>query len=408
MRGTIGIVGFGEMGKRHGLEFKDATMGLVAISGVVEPDDARYEQGCEWVQETAVPRFNSVREMLEKSSPDGIVIASPNHTHLENLRECEGGDIPILLEKPLGASLEEVSEIVRFAERYKGVIAVDHVMRYAPIIQQAREFVMDGKIGEICSFQFSQRGDCGALFHTFRRSKASGGGQLIEKATHDLDVMLFLTDSRPERVAMIGKRQLFGGDRSDDLRCSECPDRLECPSVSHHATSKVGNGLKDVDVSNDLCAYAKGVDVADNETCLIELASGVFGTYSQNYFTVMPGHSRIYELIGDRGALYIELATLPEYKGKVTYFPRDKRGKIESASFDYFGKIHYNGGPYMARHFHELMRGATRTPFTTVNQAFVAEALGFAAMRAGDEGSFVNVDSIVPEDLKNVFSETYP
>ena len=34
----IGIIGFGEMGKRHGLEFWESSKGRIEISGVIEPD----------------------------------------------------------------------------------------------------------------------------------------------------------------------------------------------------------------------------------------------------------------------------------------------------------------------------------------------------------------------------------
>jgi hypothetical protein len=39
MKKKIGIVGFGEMGKRHGREFQEATFGQIEIAGVVESND---------------------------------------------------------------------------------------------------------------------------------------------------------------------------------------------------------------------------------------------------------------------------------------------------------------------------------------------------------------------------------
>ena len=45
MKKRVGIIGFGEMGKRHGLEFREATSGGIEIAGVVEPDDLLYQRG---------------------------------------------------------------------------------------------------------------------------------------------------------------------------------------------------------------------------------------------------------------------------------------------------------------------------------------------------------------------------
>jgi predicted dehydrogenase len=139
--------------------------------------------------------------MLAMAELDGALITSPNNTHLDNLREFEGHSIPILLEKPLDTQMESVAEIVRFAARYRGSIVVDHVMRYAPIIQRAREIIRSGRLGKLASFQFTQRIGSDP-FNTFRRTYSGGGGQIIEKATHDLDIILYLFDALPERVAI--------------------------------------------------------------------------------------------------------------------------------------------------------------------------------------------------------------
>jgi predicted dehydrogenase len=56
-----------------------------------------------------------------------------------------------------------------------------------------------------CTVKDANGTNCG-LFHTFRRTKKTGGGQIIEKATHDLDAMLYLLGSLPEEVAMIAKQ----------------------------------------------------------------------------------------------------------------------------------------------------------------------------------------------------------
>ena len=404
MQKRIGIIGFGEMGKRHAHEFREATCGMIEVAGVVEASDIKYQMGCEW-NKLAVPRFESPAAMFEHCRLDGVIISSPNCMHWANLQELAGMNIPVLLEKPLDSSLEKVAEIVRFNSKYQGKIVVDHVMRYAPIVRRAKQLIMDGKLGKVCSFQFTHR-DSWGMFHTFRRSIAGGGSQIIEKATHDLDVALYLTNALPEKVAMLSRQQVMGGNRPNDLRCPNCPDILTCPSA-YTGNKTVSNNFKDIDVSNSLCVHAQEVDVPDNETCLIKLSNGIFGTYSHTYFCNMPGHSRIYEVIGTQGALYMTLAESHDYHGLLKFYPVNNSGEIETYDFNYFGKIHYYGGPYVARHFYNLMCGSETKPFTTVNQAFVAEALGFAAMQSAGGEQFVNILDMVPDDLRTTYSATY-
>jgi len=243
----------------------------------------------------------------------------PNFTHLDNLIELKNAAIPIMVEKPLDTSLEKISEIVRFARQYPAPVLVDHVMRHAPIIRKARELIDRGKLGRICSFDFTQRTGIG-MFHTFRRTQAGGGGYMIEKATHDLDVMLYLTGAKPLSVSMVSAQHVVGGNKPNDLTSLDCPDALECPYANLGKKNEVGK-IKDITTLNKLCVFAKEVDVPDNEACLIRLSNGIFGTHSHTYFCSMPGHSRLYGVIGDKGALYITLAKAERYLGEIRFYP---------------------------------------------------------------------------------------
>ena len=114
----IGMIGFGEMGKRHAQEFDEATGGLIVLSGVYEPDDVKFREGCEWAR-TTPDRYATPEELIEKGKLDGMVIASPNHRHYDNLRLLEGRTLPVLIEKPLDADPNKICEIMRFAQRYR-------------------------------------------------------------------------------------------------------------------------------------------------------------------------------------------------------------------------------------------------------------------------------------------------
>ena len=113
----IGIIGFGEMGKRHALEYHHATHGKMDFVAVVEPEDNRFEEGCEWYGKRP-RRYLCVSEMLNKETLDGLIIASPNCFHVENLKDCMDKNLPLLLEKPLESSFDKICEIVRLSRTY--------------------------------------------------------------------------------------------------------------------------------------------------------------------------------------------------------------------------------------------------------------------------------------------------
>ena len=405
----IGIIGFGEMGRRHALEYYHATQGKLNCVAVVEPEDRRYQEGCEWFGRKP-QHYRSIGEMLTHETLDGLIISSPNCCHLENLRECQAAGLPLILEKPLESSFEKICNIVRQTHAYQAPIMVDHVMRYAPIIQKAKQLISSGAIGKVCSFNLVQYHSGHALFTTFRRTLSGGGGQLIEKATHDFDTIFYLCGIAPRRVSGICRQQKFGGDKPEDLTCSACND-FSCANrvfVGMNANSAV----KDISLSHDLCSFAKVIDAYDNEMCLLECTHDVFGVYSHCYF-VNNHFSRRYEIIGTEGMLYIELTMRDKpinCDGRITvarYAPTQPLAGLEEYRFDYEDRIHYNGGPFAGRHFYAMIQGKAE-PFTTVDDAFAAEMVGIAAMKSSQEHRWIDIEEeVVPADLRLVFHRAY-
>ncbi len=81
----IGIVGFGTIAKHIGRELRLATGGLATVAAVLEPNDEKFRQSCEFIGYEPL-RCDSIRLMFEHAL-DGIIVASPNYCHLENLKE---------------------------------------------------------------------------------------------------------------------------------------------------------------------------------------------------------------------------------------------------------------------------------------------------------------------------------
>ena len=404
---NVGIVGFGVMGKHLGRELRVATGGLATVAAVVEPNDDKFAKGCEFIGCEPL-RFDSIPKMLEHGL-DGIIVSSPNCCHLENLQELESSDLPILLEKPLDSSFEKICEVVRFAERYPGSIVVDHVMRYAPIVTKAKELLVSGAIGRICSVSFVQNCFYGnSMYHNFRRSMAGGGGMFIEKATHDFDIMMYLLESRPTKVSAVAKRQAYGGDKPDDLHCPQCDERLRCKESVNNIQYRFGtNDVMEVKGSDDLCVYAKTVDVPDNEMCMVEFENGTFGSYAQCFFSPASYTAREYEIVGLEGIMRISFSLMGSHHNKGRLLICQRFGTPEDATtydFDYGNTMHYNADKAVATHFFSLMAD-NAAPFTTVGQAFLAEVLGYAATLAGQKGESVCPEKILPDDLRNLWPQ---
>jgi predicted dehydrogenase len=296
---------------------------------------------------------------------------------------------------------------MEFSQSYRAPIMVHHVMRYAPIIKKAKALIDSGELGKLCSFRFALN-EGGGHMHNFRRNKLTGGGQMLEKATHDLDIMLHFMGSSPKRVVAICKQQVFGGDKSNTLCCSNCSEKNTCDMYTERGENKSGT-IKDINVSRDLCVYAKDANIPDNELCLIELENGTFGSQINTFF-IENYYTRVYEIIGNKAIMRICLSALPGeneniYQGEIGIYPR--HGEIQKFNFQYENRIHYNGSPGVFEHFYSLMTGKATTPYSPVDEAFAAEMIAVAAYRSSDLGEYVTIKDMLPDNQKNIFASIF-
>ena len=105
---NIGIVGAYSRPGWVASVMRTRTAGRARIVACVEPSDVNYEKSQQTYKFKDMTRYASVADMVANEQLDGIIIGSPNMYHLENLLALKGKSIPVLLEKPLDASWENI------------------------------------------------------------------------------------------------------------------------------------------------------------------------------------------------------------------------------------------------------------------------------------------------------------
>ena len=404
----IGIVGsFGRPGWVANV-MRLRTAGKAKIVACVDPVDANYEKSQNMYKFKDMNRYATVEDMIGNEQLDGIIIGSPNSFHLQNLLSLTGQKIPLLLEKPLDANWENICNVMRFARSYNAPILVGHCMRFAPILVKAKEMIKSGMIGQIGSATFVQYCHYGnGMYHSWRREMKNSGGMMLEKATHDIDVMQWLLDSKVKSVTASGRLVAYGGKESSELHCQNCEKVFSCPespvNIRHRWTEGENDIFELANVELGVCSLAECVDVPDDEINLIKFENGIHGTYSQVFYSPRAFKHRVYTICGTRGAMEIDLG---EYNGQILY--TDRYGSAydkQVLEFDYVKRNHYNGDGYMCRHFYEIIIGDAK-PMATVEQAFFAEALGYASNLSQREDRQVNIAEIIPSDLADLLDKT--
>ncbi len=184
----LGIVGTGLIARSSHIPAALASPSI-ELAALIDTERGRAEEVASDLEITPVIA-REVREVIGKV--DGVIIATPNHTHCPLAMECLEAGIPTLVEKPLATSVTDGERIVQVGEERGLVVAVGYTTRFWPSVAFMGELLAEGYFGRPLGFayQYGTRGGWSALSGYALDRKAAGGGVLVVTGTHFLDRML--------------------------------------------------------------------------------------------------------------------------------------------------------------------------------------------------------------------------
>ena len=201
----VAIVGAGSMGTNHLRVLRDFEEGKVSVVGVAEsyPDAlARTERIFH------VPGFADYREMIEQAKPDLVVVVTPTVTHFDVASFALEHGCHVLVEKPVAHTVAEATALVELARAKGTVFAVGHIERFNPAVRRLKQLLEEGTLGGIYELHARRLGPFPPRIRDV--------GVTLDLATHDLDVMLFVTGSRVQSL-FAQTQQLVRRDYEDLL-----------------------------------------------------------------------------------------------------------------------------------------------------------------------------------------------
>ena len=139
----LAVAGAGVIGKRH-IEEVDASSDAI-LASIVDPGPV----GPELAAKYGVPLYQSLAELFERDKPDGVILATPNQMHVDGGLECVAAGVPVIVEKPIGDTVEGARRLVEAGEKAGVPMLTGHHRNYSPIMAEAREIVHSGRLGPI-------------------------------------------------------------------------------------------------------------------------------------------------------------------------------------------------------------------------------------------------------------------
>jgi myo-inositol 2-dehydrogenase/D-chiro-inositol 1-dehydrogenase len=134
--------------------------------------------------------MSSAEQLIDASTVDAVIIASPDRTHADLVRACLAAGKHVLCEKPLAVTADEAYGVVE-AEVVTGrrLLQVGFMRRYDPGFVALKRTITDGTVGDV------------KLVHAIHRNASSStstddAGLITGSMIHELDTIPWLLDDQ--------------------------------------------------------------------------------------------------------------------------------------------------------------------------------------------------------------------
>jgi predicted dehydrogenase len=189
-----GVIGTGFIGPVHVEALRRLGVRVTALCDIpVRSQEAAERLGIENV-------FSDYRDLLKSDTVDAVHITAPNRFHCEMATAALKAGKHCVCEKPLAMNTRETARIVELANRTGTVFAVNYNVRFYAAVQQLREMVAQGDLGEIIHVNGSYLQDW--LFketdYNWRLLPAEGGKlrAVADIGTHWMDTVSFIMGTK--------------------------------------------------------------------------------------------------------------------------------------------------------------------------------------------------------------------
>lgn len=183
-----GVIGVGYLGVHHARIYSE--LEDVELVGVMDTSAER----CNEIADTyGCDCYDNIDQLIKDS--DALSIVTPTPFHHSIGMKCLNHSKDILIEKPISVTIEEADDLIHEADKNGLILQVGHLERFNSAVM-----VLENYLEEPVFFE-SER-----LSPYLER--AAGVDVTLDLMIHDIDIILSLSGSHPNRVSAVGSSVL--------------------------------------------------------------------------------------------------------------------------------------------------------------------------------------------------------
>ena len=193
------------------------------VTAIADPDEGSRDAGrSQLVGQVAV--FEDYRELLASDLVDAVIIATPNYTHVDVLKDALATNLHVFIEKPLCTTIDDCVKVIEWSKGRQSLVWMGLEYRYMPPVAELIKIVHGGGVGEVQQVAIREhREPFYPKVGNWNRFTEKTGGTLVEKCCHYFNLMDHIAQERPVRVfASGGQRvnfldEVYDGKQADML-----------------------------------------------------------------------------------------------------------------------------------------------------------------------------------------------
>ncbi len=199
----FGIIGTGGIVHMHMARFREVPE--AAVTALADPDPERIERLKSRFPELAdCPTYDDHALMLEQEDAlDAVLIASPHNVHHRQIVDSLRAGLHVLTEKPMVCTIEDAHDVIAEEKKAGKMVAVAYQRHTQGEFRFIKGCIESGEAGEVqyvTAFQGQNwlRGTTGSWR---QQRELSCGGQLNDSGSHLIDIILWVTGLKAEKVS---------------------------------------------------------------------------------------------------------------------------------------------------------------------------------------------------------------
>jgi len=267
------LVGYGLAGEWFHSPLIAATEGLELTSVVTSNEERANRVRARYPDAVVLPDVDVLLERRDEH--DLVVVAAPNRAHAPVALAALDAGLPVVVDKPLAASVADGRRLQEEAEARSLMLAVFHNRRWDGDMLTIRRLIGEGALGQVLRFEsrFERwRPDVRSEVWRERGAPGEAGGVVFDLGSHLIDQALLLFGPVESVYAEVERRRP-GALVDDDAFLAL---RHRSGIRSHLWTSQVAaQGAPRMRVLGSRAAYVKwGLDVQEESLRAGELPGG--------------------------------------------------------------------------------------------------------------------------------------